>query len=410
MRKRRGKSKEYNLAKIRVIGVGGAGCNAVSRMFESMPRGVELIAINTDVQDLNHTRVRKKIQIGKGVTRGLGTGMDPELGRQAAEENRSDIAQALEGADMIFITAGFGGGSGTGGAPIIAEVAQEMGILTVAVVTKPFGFEGAKRAQIAEEGFAKIKDRVDTLITIPNDRIFSMVDKDTPLIKAFEAIDEVLKNSVLGIAELITIPGTINIDFADVKTIIKDGGVAMIGIGLASGPDRSVAAANLALNSPLIEVSIEGAKSILFTIAGHRDLKMNEVNEIAKIIAENVDPGAKIIFGTHHVRKLRKGQIKVTLVATGFNGILTRSNLFPNLSSMSSVKKSAESNRGEEVSVMSFDSKRVPPLVRMEDRPRSLKEATLFDERLSAKPGPVRHEKEEWDIPAFLRKKKRRVR
>lgn len=414
---KKGKSKEYSLAKIKVIGIGGAGCNAVSRMFDALPRGVDLVAVNTDLQDLNYSKAKKRIQIGKSVTRGLGTGMNPDLGKQSAEESRTEIADAISGADMIFITAGFGGGSGTGAAPIVAEIARELGVMTVAIVTKPFNFEGAKRMQIAEEGLSRIKDRVDTLITIPNDRIFSMIDKNTPLIKAFETIDEILKNSVLGITELITIPGTINIDFADVKTIVSDGGSAMIGIGIASGPDRSVAAANMALNSPLLDISIDGAKGILFSVASNRDLKMNEVNEIAKMIAENVDPSAKIIFGTHHDRKLKKGQIKVTLVATGFNGIFNRNSILPSLFSNGFSKKQPELAKEGGSTTLNTASEAVgqgeaSDLLGGKVAPaKKIKEVSLFpDKSAGARDEAIEKTDEIWDIPAFLRRKKKRNR
>lgn len=305
-------------AKIKVIGVGGAGGNALTRMHDFFPRGVELIAINTDIQDLQECNARKKIYIGRQITKGLGAGMNPELGKQAAEENRDEIAQALAGADMIFIAAGFGGGTGSGAAPVVAEIAQEMGILTVAIVTKPFSFEGSQRAQIAQDALIKLKDRVDTFITISNDKIFSVIDKDTSLRKAFEAIDEILKNAVLGITELIMSPGIINVDFADVKAIAQNSGPSIIGVGIGSGKDRAGIAAHAALSSPLLETVIDGAKGVLFSISGHRDIKMSEVNEIARIISENVDPSARIIFGTYYDRRLNKGNIKVTLIATGF--------------------------------------------------------------------------------------------
>ncbi len=314
------KSKENYPAKIKVVGVGGAGGNAVTRMANCFPRSIDLIVINTDIQDLNHAQARKKIHIGKNLTRGLGTGMNPEIGQQAAEEDRAEIAEALKGADMVFIAAGFGGGTGTGAAPIVAEIAKELGILTIAVVTKPFGFEGSKRAQIAQDGIARIKEKVDTLIAIPNDKIFSIINKETSLLKAFEAIDEVLKNAVLGITELIISPGIVNVDFADVKTIMSGAGSSVIGIGRASGKDRASVAATQAINSPLLEMSIDGAKGILFGISGQRDLKMSEINEAANLISENIDPGAKIIFGAYHDRRLNKGQLKITLIATGFNG------------------------------------------------------------------------------------------
>jgi len=375
------KSNKYNLAKIKVVGIGGAGNNTVSRMFDYFPRQVDLIAINTDVQDLNYTKAKKKIHIGKNLTKGLGTGMNPDLGRQAAEENRSEITESLKGADMVFITAGCGGGTGTGASPIVAEIAKELGILTVAVVTKPFGFEGTQRAQIAHEGIIKLREQVHTLITIPNDRIFSLINKDTPLIKAFEAIDEVLKNSVLGITELIVAPGIVNVDFADVKAVMNEGGSAIIGVGVANGPERAAKAANLAVNSPLLEASIDGAKGVLFSISGHRDLKMNEINEVAKLISENVDQSAKIIFGAYYDRKLNKGQLKVTLIATGFNG--SSPNFF-----------SQKTN-----SVIASEAK--------QSQEESLDQEIVFEETKKKEKTKEKKSEEVWDIPTFLRKKRR---
>ena len=375
------KSNKYNLAKIKVVGIGGAGNNAVSRMFDYFPRQVDLIAINTDVQDLNYTKAKKKIHIGKNLTKGLGTGMNPDLGRQAAEENRSEITESLKGADMVFITAGCGGGTGTGASPIVAEIAKELGILTVAVVTKPFGFEGTQRAQIAHEGIIKLREQVHTLITIPNDRIFSLISKDTSLIKAFEAIDEVLKNSVLGITELIVAPGIVNVDFADVKAVMNEGGSAIIGVGVANGPERAAKAANLAVNSPLLEASIDGAKGVLFSISGHRDLKMNEINEVAKLISENVDQSARIIFGAYYDRKLNKGQLKVTLIATGFNG--SSPNFF-----------SQKTN-----SVIASEAK--------QSQEESLDQEIVFEETKKKEKTKEKKSEEVWDIPTFLRKKRR---
>ncbi len=383
------KSKEYNLAKIKVVGVGGAGGNAISRMYETFPRNIDLIALNTDIQDLNYTNAKHKIHIGQNLTRGLGTGMNPELGRQAAEENRSDIAESLKGADMVFITAGFGGGTGTGGAPIVAEVAKELGILTVAIITKPFSFEGAKRNQIAQEGLAKIRDRVDTLITVPNDRIFSIISKDTSLFRAFEEIDDVLKNSVLGITDLIMSPGIVNVDFADVKAIMQEAGSAIIGIGKASGPERSINAANLALNSPLLETSIDGAKGILFSISGHRDIKMNEINEVAKLISENVDQSARIIFGAYYDRKLKQGQLKVTLVATGFNG-------YPNQKSNILLPNLFACQNSTETQILEID------------KIKEINKEEINKEEIKKKEKMERKKLEEvWDIPTFLRKKRR---
>jgi len=375
------KSNKYNLAKIKVVGIGGAGNNTVSRMFDYFPRQVDLIAINTDVQDLNYTKAKKKIHIGKNLTKGLGTGMNPDLGRQAAEENRSEITESLKGADMVFITAGCGGGTGTGASPIVAEIAKELGILTVAVVTKPFGFEGTQRAQIAHEGIIKLREQVHTLITIPNDRIFSLISKDTSLIKAFEAIDEVLKNSVLGITELIVAPGIVNVDFADVKAVMNEGGSAIIGVGVANGPERAAKAANLAVNSPLLEASIDGAKGVLFSISGHRDLKMNEINEVAKLISENVDQSAKIIFGAYYDRKLNKGQLKVTLIATGFNGSL------PDFFSQKTN------------SVIASEAK--------QSQEESLDQEIVFEETKKKEKTKEKKSEEVWDIPTFLRKKRR---
>ncbi len=308
------------LANIKVVGVGGGGGNAVSRMRRDFIRGVDFIAINTDHQDLDQCGVSHKIYIGKSLTKGLGTGMNPDLGRQAAEETRSEIAEALKGADLVFVTAGLGGGTGTGASPVVAEVAKQSGALTIAVATKPFAFEGSQRERVAREGLVKLKDKVDAIIAVPNDRIFSIINKDTPLIKAFEAIDDVLRGALKGIVDLIAAPGIINVDFADVRNIIQDAGVSVISVGMCQGADRAVNAVNLALNSPLLEVSAEGAKAVLLGISGGRDMKMNEVNDAAKAISQVVDPGARIIFGAYHDRDIKKNHIRVTLIATGFNG------------------------------------------------------------------------------------------
>src|SRR3989344_2692474 len=315
------RSKNKPFVSIKVVGIGGAGGNVITRMGSDFIRGVEFIAINTDAQDLEHCDAKQKIHIGRIATRGMGAGMNPDLGRQAAEENQADIAEALKGADMIFLAAGFGGGTGTGATPVVADLARETGALTVAIITKPFTFEGSQRARIAEEGLMRLKDKVDTMLVIPNDRIFSVIDNETPILKAFEKIDEILKSAVSGITEVITSAGLVNVDFADVRAIMADSGTAVVGVGISEGKERSIKAATQAVNSPLLETSIDGAKGVLFCIAGGRDLKMVEVSEIAKIITENVDPGAKIIFGAYSDRKLKAGQIKVTLVATGFNGL-----------------------------------------------------------------------------------------
>jgi len=314
------------LIKIKVIGVGGGGGNAITRMRRNFSvRGVEFIAINTDLQDLESSDAHKKIHIGKAVTKGMGAGMNPDLGQQAAEESRTEIANALDDTDMVFITSGFGGGTGTGATPVIADITRELGILTVAVITKPFSFEGASRMKIAEDGVLKIKDRVDTLLVIPNDRIFSIIDKDTSVLKAFEKIDDILRSAVQGVAEIISSSGLVNVDFADIRSITAGAGMAVIGVGSAGGADRAVKAMNQAMNSPLLEISIDGARSVLFGVAGGRDMKMSEINEAAKIIIDNVDPGARIIFGAYHDRRLKSGYLKITLIATGFNGMLFKS-------------------------------------------------------------------------------------
>ncbi len=308
-------------ARIKVIGIGGGGNNSISRMVEANIKGVEFTAINTDAQQLHHTKASAKIHIGKNLTKGLGAGMSPEIGRQAAEENREEIYEAVKGADMIFVTCGMGGGTGTGAAPIIAEAAKDAGALTVGVVTKPFTFEGKKRETIANAGLAVLKDKVDTLITIPNDKIFQIIDEKTSLVEAFKIVDDVLRQAVQGISDLITLPGVINLDFADVKAIMSNAGSALMGIGRAEGENRAVEAAKAAINSPLLELSINGAKGVLFNISGGSDLTMQEVSEAAKIVTESIDPNAKVIFGAVVNEEMKKGEAKVTVIATGFEGL-----------------------------------------------------------------------------------------
>lgn len=304
-------------AKIKVVGVGGSGGSSINRMVASKIRGVEFIAMNTDVQALHHSMAQQKIHIGKTVTRGLGAGMDPEMGHKAAEEAQNEIREALKGADMVFITCGLGGGTGSGASPFIAQVAKEMGALTVAVVTKPFAFEGAQRRTIAEQAFEKLAGSVDTIITIPNDRILQIIDRRTSLIEAFETVDDVLRQGVQGISELITVPGLINVDFADVRSVMANRGSALMGIGRGHGDNRAADAAKAAIASPLLEVSIDGAKAILFVITGGSNLGMYEVSEAAKIITQSADPQARIIFGTT-VDETMKDELKITVVATGF--------------------------------------------------------------------------------------------
>lgn len=305
-------------AAIKVIGVGGGGNNAVNRMITAGLQGVEFISVNTDGQALLLSQAPYRIQIGEKLTKGLGAGANPDVGEKAAQESRDDIIKALKGADMVFITAGMGGGTGTGAAPVVAECAKEVGALTVGVVTKPFSFEGRRRQSQAERGIAKLKEKVDTLITIPNDRLMQVVDKRTSIVEAFRIADDVLRQGVQGISDLIAVPGLINLDFADVKTVMEETGSALMGIGVASGENRAVAAAEAAVKSPLLETSIEGAKGVLLNITGGANLGLFEVNEAADIIAQAADPEANIIFGAVIDEKY-EDEVRVTVIATGFD-------------------------------------------------------------------------------------------
>lgn len=367
-------------ARIKVVGVGGSGGNALARMIEARIHGVEFIAVNTDAQALHATNAPTKINIGKSLTRGLGAGMNPETGKQAAEDTKEEIQNALKGADMVFLATGLGGGTGTGASPVVAEIARELGALTVAVVTKPFSFEGAQRTRIAEEGWQNLRDRVDSLITIPNDRLLSVIDRKTPLLESFAIVDDVLRQGVQGISDLITIPGIINVDFADVKAVMTNSGSALMGIGRASGEDRAIEAAKMAINSPLLEVSIDGARGVLFNVSGGMDMAMAEINEAARIITEHIDPDAKVIFGAVIDDKLKKGELKVTVVATGFNnGQLTSVrpavNISPSLFDNASRKN---------ISVIGNGSLPQQPV-------KELIDSSVNDD--------------EFDIPAFIRRK-----
>lgn len=314
-----------SFARIKVIGIGGSGKGALNHMINSKLQGVEFIAMNTDTQDLHHSLAEKKIHIGKNLTKGLGAGMDPEIGKRSAEETREEVQDVIKGADMVFIAGGMGGGTCTGAAPIVASIAKNEGILTVGVVTKPFFFEGASRMKLAERGLEELEKEVDALIVIPNDRLLSVIDKNTSVKQAFEMCDEVLKSAVEGISDIIRTAGTINLDFADIKRILKDSGTALMGVGRGMGENRAREAASAAINSPLLDVSIHGAKGVLFAIYGADDLGMLEVQEAAKIITESVDKDAKIIFGIATDASLKKDEIKVTVIATGFpNGFSTR--------------------------------------------------------------------------------------
>ncbi|MEK7515211.1 MAG: cell division protein FtsZ [Patescibacteria group bacterium] len=305
-------------ARIKVCGVGGSGGNALARMIEARIHGVEFIAINTDAQALHNSNAPVKIHIGKSLTKGLGAGMNPNVGREAAEQTREDILTALKGADMVFIACGLGGGTGSGASPVIADMAREVGALTVGVVTKPFSFEGAQRMRIAEEALQTLRERVDAIIVIPNDRLLSIIDRKTPLLESFAIVDDVLRQGVQGISDLITIPGLINVDFADVKAVMSSSGSALMGIGRASGEERALEAARQAINSPLLELSIDGARGVLFNVTGGDDMTMAEISEAARVITEHIDTDAKVIFGAVVSDNLKKGEMKITVVATGF--------------------------------------------------------------------------------------------
>jgi len=359
-------------ARIKVIGIGGGGGNAIGRMMSCGIKGVNFVAINTDVQALHNSKASEKVHIGKVLTKGLGAGMNPEIGRQAAEENREEIQAVLKDSDMVFLTCGLGGGTGTGGIPLVAELAREVGALSVAVVTKPFSFEGTQRARIAEEGLIELRDKVDTLIVIPNDRLLHIIDKKISLLNAFEIVDDVLRQGVQGISDLIVYPGIINLDFADIKAVMENAGPAIMGIGRASGENRAVEAARAAISSPLLEFSVGGAKGILFNISGGPDIAMVEISEAAKTITESADPDAKIIFGAVLDEKAKKGEIKITVIATGFG------------------------QAGERINQLSLEEKRkAPPTIEMEKKKEEKKkENNIFVP-----------EEDEWDIPAFIRKK-----
>lgn len=363
-------------ARIKVVGVGGSGNNAISRMISARIKGVDFIAVNTDAQALHHNQATEKVHIGRSLTRGLGAGMNPDLGRAAAEESKKEIEKVLKGADMVFVTCGLGGGTGTGAAPIIAEVAHEIGALTVAVVTKPFAFEGAERGRIAEEGLEQLKNRVDTIIVVPNERLLQIIDKKTPLIEAFKIVDNVLRQAVQGISDLITIPGIVNVDFNDVKAVMKDAGSALMGIGRASGENRAIEAAKAAINSPLLELSIEGAKGVLFNVSGGSDLGMAEINEAAKVITSSIDPEAKVIFGAVIDESIKKGEIKITVIATGFANE-GRASLF----------------KKEKTIIEAAEEK---PEKKIIEAPKARK----FDSKVSTMQGS-----DELDVPAFIRKK-----
>lgn len=366
------------MAKIKVVGVGGGGGNALNRMIDSDLTNVEFVAVNTDAQALYYNSAPHKINIGKATTKGLGAGSNPETGKKSAEESSEEIRAALDGADMVFVTAGMGGGTGSGAAPVIAEIAKELGALTVAVVTKPFSFEGSQRMKHAEQALEVLKERVDTLIVIPNDKILNIIDKKTPLTDAFSIVDDVLRQGIQGISDLITVGGLINVDFADVKTIMLNSGSALMGIGFGAGENRAVEAARAAIDSPLLELSIEGAKGIILNITGGNDLSMFEIDEAARVVTEYTSDEAHVIFGAV-VNDAYTGEVKVTVIATGFD----------EEAQLKQIEESQKKNIR-----MGFGH---PPT----KKPTGLKDA-LGQSKGAQRPMT---KEEELEIPAFIRKK-----
>ncbi len=389
-----------SFARIRVVGVGGSGGNAVNHMVSSHVQGVDFIAINTDGQDLHKNKSKRKIHIGKALTRGLGTGMNSELGKQAADETREEIQDALKGSDMVFVTCGMGGGTGTGAAPVVAKVAREMGALTVGVVTKPFSFEGAQRTRLAEQGLAELRKAVDALIIIPNDKLLTIVSRETGIRNAFAMCDDILKQAVEGISDIITQTGIVNVDFADVRAVMQNAGSALMGIGTGIGEKRAEIAARAAINSPLLDVSIHGAKGVLFSVAGGEDLGMLEVQDAANVITEAIDPDAKVIFGAITDASLKKGAVRVTVIATGFPEAGARGSLFGAGTPRFTPKKEPD----------------VPPATARPKESERDEKKKIADERTPAKGGavssakePVKSSEDEDDgwggLPSFLRRR-----
>ena len=386
-----------SFARIMVIGIGGSGKNAVNHMINSKVKGVSFICMNTDTQDLHHSLAEKKIHIGKNLTKGLGAGMDPEIGKKAAEETKSEIQDVIKGADMIFIACGMGGGTGTGAAPIVARAAKEKGILTVAIITKPFFFEGSHRMKIAEKGIEDLAKEVDAVIIIPNDKLLQLSDKNTNFKDAFASCDNVLRQAVEGISDLITTPGIINVDFADIRAVMSDAGSALMGIGSASGEKRAEKAALAAINSPLLEVSIHGAKGVLFAISGGDDLTINEIQEAAKIITESIDKDAKVIFGTIKDEKMKKGEIKVTVIATSFPADMPRKSLFAGTSTGQTLLKEENAAMAKKEIHNTIQSSNI----NSSDFFKKTEKKTEIIEDI------IEDDTDEWSaVPAFLRRKK----
>lgn len=389
-------------ARIRVIGVGGSGKNATNHMIFTGVKGVDFIAVNTDAQDLQHSQAKKKIHIGKNLTHGLGAGMNPDIGRRAAEETKEEIQESIKGADMVFIACGMGGGTGTGAAPVVAQIAKELGALTVGVVTKPFSFEGSQRLRIADQGLEDLRKQVDALIVIPNDRILSTVSKDTSVKNAFAMCDDVLRQAVEGISDLITTPGIINVDFADIRSVMENAGSALMGVGMASGENRATVAAKAAVNSPLLDISIHNAKGVLFAVSGGDDLGMLEIQEAAKVITESIDANARVIFGTIFDDKLKKNEIKVTVIATGFpdpTANTARESLFP-FRNRENIE-ATEEKKSNSIFGNSSATKDKEIIVKKEEEKK-----IVVNENKETKPLP--DEDDDWGaVPAFLRRNKK---
>jgi len=395
------------IVKIKVVGVGGSGCAAVNRMVESRIKGVDFIAMNTDAQDLHYTKTQTKLHIGKTVTKGLGAGMNPDLGRRAAEESQNDIRDLLKGADMVFVTCGLGGGTGSGASPVVAEIARDLGALTIAVVTKPFSYEGAQRREIAERAYEELSTKVDAVIVIPNDRILQIIDKKTSFIDALKAADEILRQGVEGISDLITIPGLINVDFADVKSIMQNAGTALMGIGKGAGENRAVVAAKAAVSSPLLETSIDGARGVLFVVTGGSNLTMHEVNEAAKIVTSSADENARVIFGTVIDESL-KDEVKITVVATGFNNPNAINPLRVEnqvASKPYTVNRYLEQQEDIEEDLTTEETSYAPEPVFERKAVVEKKKTISFEPSSIKNPSKPKSDDEDLDIPAFIRRK-----
>lgn len=411
------KSDVESFARIRVVGVGGSGNNAVNHMVSSKVKGVEFIAINSDAQDLHNSLAKKKIHIGKNLTRGLGAGGNPEMGKRAAEETREEINNSIKGSDMIFITGGMGGGTGTGAAPVVAKIARDSGALTVGVVTKPFLFEGQQRMRLALEGIEELKQEVDALIIIPNDRLLAIVDKETTVRNAFAQCDNILKQAVEGISDLITMPGIINVDFADIRSVMENAGSALMGVGISSGEKRAEEAARAAINSPLLEVSITGAKGVLFAIAGGEDLGMLEIQDSARVITESIDPQARVIFGAIRDEKLKKNELKVTVIATGFpeedeSGSNNNYSISRQAPVASEVSQSLDKLDDEEIPARGKIFNSLTTSKKPEPKPVETMNTTPKPELPKRDPKPVdpaddNDDEDDWGaVPAFLRRSK----